>query len=206
MIRRMLGRSLPFVLLLLAACSSNDATRPHASSSAMIASASASSEPRRPELPEVANAPYYAAFQEVPWSEAAALIRAHRVYDAEENQAGRVYLTTLGAEDRIDKKLVTTVPEGVDIAALGRAAKLATNSPRFLKHLKYEQIPWTEAVALLRGERGKTVTSLSRVHFQRVFIRTSDGAEHLAIEPDNALKQILDTLPPEKKTFSFTVE
>lgn len=202
----MLGRSVPFVLLLLAACSSNDATRPLGSSSAITASASASSKPRRPELGEVANAPYYAAFQEVPWSEAAALIRAYRVLDAEENQAGRVYLTTLDAEDRIDKKLVTTVPEGVDLEAMGRAAKLATNSPRFFKHFQYEQITWTEAVALLRGERGKTVTSLSRVHFQRVFIRTSDDAEHLAIEPDGALKQVLDALPPEKKTFSFTVE
>jgi hypothetical protein len=186
-------------------CPQKSSDRADASASA-TATSSRAEWPRSPEIDEVKNAPYYAAFKAIPWSRALRLIHAHRVLFAEENQAGRVYLVTTNAAGMEDKKYATQRPVGVDLAQLVRDSEKA--KPRGSKYYRYRQITWKRAVALIRGEvPGQMVASIFFGHFNRVSLTTSKRVELLAIEPaGDPLAKVLKEVDPDHKKFNYVIE
>ena len=175
------------------------------------ASASPSSTlgpPREPELEEVKNAPYYAGFKTIPWPHAARLVHTHQVLWIEENQAGLAFLTTIAEAGYDGEKYVTKLPRGTDLVKLTRDAQTRAGSQRVVKYLRYSQISWKRAVALLRGEEpGHVIASIFDAHFERVFLHSKEGAEFLAIETSpNALVELLREVDPNHTKYTYVVE
>jgi hypothetical protein len=185
------------------AAGGSDAAEPRSS-----ASATASIRPRKPELKEVASAPYYAAFEPIDWPQAERLLRNGRVTWVEENQAGRAYVKTFDADGRTVKQAVTEVPPGLDLAALAREIHGPGLDGPLVNHSRYEQIPWSRAVALLRGQVVETrVTAIFAAHQDRVFLHTAAGEDFLAIQsPIEALLKLLTEVDPNHEKFSFVLE
>jgi hypothetical protein len=198
------------VALTLGACTraTQDGVAERGDADQPIGSATASKTPRKPELREVSSAPYYAAFGPIDWPQAERLLRAGRESWVEENQAGRAYVTTFDAEGGIAKRGVAEVPLGVDLAAVARELRGPKGDGPMVKHIRYEQIPWARAIALLRGQVPEvTVTSIFAAHHDRVFLHTSTGEDLLAIEsPSEALDELLKEIDPTRKKFNFSVE
>ncbi len=121
--------------------------------------------PRPPEIPEVSSAPYYAKLRELPWREAEPLIRSEPLMWIEETQAGRIYIKVFSDSD--ERRVTTQVPRGVDLAGLVAKAK-AQETTLSIKHIRYQQLPWPEAVA-----------------FNRVFLTTTRNVESLAVQPSH---------------------
>ncbi len=200
----------PLIALALGACTrtTQDGATERGDADPPIGYASAPKKPRKPELEEVSSAPYYAAFGPIDWPQAERLLRAGRESWVEENQAARAYVTTFDAEGRIATQGVAEVPLGVDVAALARELRGPKGDGPMVKHIRYEQIPWTRAIAVLRGQvAGITATSIFAAHHDRVFLHTSTGEDLLAIEsPNDALDELLKEIDPTREKFNLSVE
>ena len=137
--------------------------------------------PRPPAVPEVARAAYYAGFESVSWAEAETQLREVRHLWVEETQEGRVYLSLF--LDGSERKITALVPRGRDVEVAIAEAKRADRE-KTVNHWRYQQLRWDDAAAMLRGEvEGERVVSVGVMHFGRVFLRTDEGAEYVAIEP-----------------------
>jgi hypothetical protein len=157
--------------------------------------------PRPPELPEVASSRYYTAFEPLPWPRAEELVRQEKHMWIEETQSGRVYLTFF--QDSAERKVRSALPRAADLDAL--VAELKSHGDRSIKHMRYQELRWPQAMALIRGaDPEHVVASVGAMHFDRVFLTTTRGAWFLAIQPTP--DALTDALRQAAGPISLTVE
>lgn len=130
---------------------------------------------------------------EVPWSEAVELIRGDKVVWAEQRDSRRVYLYT-----RDDGWVLSFEPRTGEI---WRVVK-ELGKVRELKLATHEEIPWREALALLRAD---AVTHVSAMHGRRVYLQTRDRGEPITIAPEG-VTSINELLQKHGSTAGLTVE
>lgn len=125
-----------------------------------------------------------ATVEEIPWAEAAQIVRDGKAIWAEQRDGRRAYVYTAD-----DGWLLSFEPRTDDIVRLAEEL----GKVRELKLHTHEEIPWREALALLRAD---AVSMVSAMHGRRVYLQTRDRGELITTMPElsMSLAMLIDDL------------